>query len=120
MKFASVTPPTSTQPALQQNVAPYTVCTDPLSVCVSGQAYFGNDPRFKTHLSTDKAIYRPGESVRLRAVYLHALTLAPMSPRSNHGVQLAIKGPKVRQCEALQTTSQPTPSTTTTAQQHTH
>jgi hypothetical protein len=38
-----------------------------------------SNARWSTHLSTDKPIYRPGDTVHIRAVFLHPVTRAPVS-----------------------------------------
>lgn len=35
--------------------------------------------RWSTHVSTDKPIYRPGDTVHIRAVFLHPITGEPVS-----------------------------------------
>ncbi len=39
---------------------------------------FGGPDRYATHVSTDKPIYRPGETVYLRSVHLHAHNRTPI------------------------------------------
>ncbi|GAQ89697.1 hypothetical protein KFL_005520040 [Klebsormidium nitens] len=41
-----------------------------------------SDSRWSTHISTDKPIYRPGDTVHIRAVVLHPITGAPVSSGS--------------------------------------
>ncbi len=52
----------------------------------------GGPDRYLTHISTDKPIYRPGETVYVRGVMLHALTRAPLESAVSASVE--IKGPK--------------------------
>jgi uncharacterized protein YfaS (alpha-2-macroglobulin family) len=53
----------------------------------------GND-RYLTFLSTDKPIYRPGESVYMRGVPLHYLTRKPAVTNAMQQAMIEIKGPK--------------------------
>ena len=53
----------------------------------------GND-RFLTYVSTDKPIYRPGESVFVRGVPLHYLTRKPPAANEMRQAIIEIKGPK--------------------------
>ncbi len=39
---------------------------------------FGGPERYTTHVSTDKPLYRPGETVYLRSVHLHAFKHTPL------------------------------------------
>lgn len=59
----------------------------------STTADLGGPDRYLTHVSTDKPIYRPGETVYIRAVMLHAVTRAPLTGTAAP-VSIEIKGPK--------------------------
>ncbi len=54
----------------------------------------GGDERYLAHVSTDKPIYREGETVYLRAVVLNARTSAPYRQPSGLSADVLIKGPK--------------------------
>lgn len=54
----------------------------------------GGEARYLTHVSTDKPIYRIGESVYVRAVLLHARTHEPMGDSRRLMAMVEIKGPK--------------------------
>ncbi|GAQ87713.1 alpha-2-macroglobulin [Klebsormidium nitens] len=68
-----------------------------------------SDTRWSTHLSTDKLVYRPGDTVHIRAVLLHPITGAPVSKEpSAYGKDGTVKvmSPK-GSVEASVATSQP-------------
>jgi hypothetical protein len=52
----------------------------------------GSVERYRTHVSTDKPIYRTGEKIYARAVVLHAISHYPMT--NNGTASFEIKGPK--------------------------
>ena len=52
----------------------------------------GGPERYLTHVSTDKPIYRPGESMYVRGVVLHHLTNKPLSESISAAVEVI--GPK--------------------------
>jgi alpha-2-macroglobulin-like protein len=52
----------------------------------------GGADRYLTYVSTDKPIYREGETVYVRAVTLHASTRVPYN--ANNYAQVEVKGPK--------------------------
>ena len=53
----------------------------------------GND-RYLTYVSTDKPIYRPGETLFMRGISLHYLTRKPMTTNEVRQAIIEIKGPK--------------------------
>lgn len=53
---------------------------------------FGGEKRIAAYLSTDKMIYRPGETIYFRIVALDAFHNFPV--RENHAATLKIKGPR--------------------------
>ncbi|MEZ0265307.1 MAG: MG2 domain-containing protein, partial [Phycisphaerae bacterium] len=55
-------------------------------------ADLGGADRYRTFVSTDKPIYRPGEKVYVRAAILHAATNVPLTQNANPMVE--ILGPK--------------------------
>ena len=54
----------------------------------------GGADRYMTYLSTDKPIYRPGETMYIRGVVLHHSSRQPLPPNSNLQGAFSIKGPK--------------------------
>lgn len=54
----------------------------------------GGPDRYLTAVSTDKPIYKPGETVYLRAVTLHHTTRAPLPTDQQSRTQIEITGPK--------------------------
>jgi hypothetical protein len=54
----------------------------------------GGKGRYRTHLSTDKPVYKLGETVYIRGVILDASHHTPMSKTEQATAQLQIKGPK--------------------------
>jgi hypothetical protein len=54
----------------------------------------GGENRYLTFLSTDKPIYRPGETIYMRAVMLHHATRQPLPEGISYGAQVEIVGPK--------------------------
>lgn len=54
----------------------------------------GGADRYMTYLSTDKPIYRPGETMYIRGVVLHHSSRQPLPPNSNLQGAFNIKGPK--------------------------
>ncbi|MGH7202495.1 MAG: MG2 domain-containing protein, partial [Planctomycetaceae bacterium] len=54
----------------------------------------GGAERYLTHLSTDKPIYRPGETLYLRGVVLHANTHKPLPQDQQVAAAVKVKGPK--------------------------
>lgn len=59
-----------------------------------GSDTLGGSERFLTHLSTDKPIYRAGETVYARAVALNALTRKPLGADKQFWAMMEIVGPK--------------------------
>ncbi|MFP6611735.1 MAG: MG2 domain-containing protein, partial [Pirellulales bacterium] len=57
-------------------------------------AALGGQQRFLTHLSTDKPIYRAGETLYMRGVLLHHATHKPLPQNQNAAAVCEIKGPK--------------------------
>lgn len=61
---------------------------------------FHKGPRVKTHVSTDKPVYRPGDTVYVRGVVLDAADLAPVGVNEHgtasplHSANVVVKGPK--------------------------
>ncbi|MDR2209267.1 MAG: hypothetical protein LBE22_09900 [Azoarcus sp.] len=68
----------------------------------------GGKERFLLLLSTDKPIYKPGETIYARAVMLRSDTFFPM--QDNSGVELTVTGPRY---DELFTTWAPTQNSTT-------
>ena len=60
----------------------------------SGTAALGGADRYLTQLSTDKPIYRPGETVYVRGVLLHAVTNRPLPGKTTANPSVSILGPK--------------------------
>ncbi len=54
----------------------------------------GGGDRYLTYVSTDKPIYRPGESLFVRAVPLHYITRKPIAAAQALPTTVEIKGPK--------------------------
>jgi len=54
----------------------------------------GGALRYRTHLSTDKPIYRGGETVYIRGVILHAADHTPLGEDNAAAAEIEIKGPK--------------------------
>jgi hypothetical protein len=54
----------------------------------------GGGDRYLTYVSTDKPIYRPGESLFVRAVPLHYITRKPIAAAQALPATVEIKGPK--------------------------
>ena len=54
----------------------------------------GGPERYSTHVSTDKPVYRPGESFYARAVVLRADTRAPLPGGQQQQAQVEVIGPK--------------------------
>jgi len=52
------------------------------------------DGNYAIHVSTDKPLYKPGETVYGRGVVLHVLTRRPPSSRLPHLVRLRVLGPR--------------------------
>ncbi|MCA9269703.1 MAG: hypothetical protein KDA41_14585, partial [Planctomycetales bacterium] len=52
----------------------------------------GGPDRYLTHVSTDKPIYRPGETLYVRGVVLHALSNKPQTQNTYAAIQ--VQGPK--------------------------
>ncbi len=62
---------------------------------VAKTADLGGPSRYTTHLSTDKPIYRPNETVYIRGVLLHAITHQPLGAKApQRPARLEILGPK--------------------------
>ena len=54
----------------------------------------GGADRYLTHVSTDKPIYRPGETIYMRGVLLHHATREPLPEAQATDAIIEIKGPK--------------------------
>ncbi len=54
----------------------------------------GGHERFLTHLSTDKPLYRPGETLYVRGAILHHSTRKPLPQSGQVSALVEIKGPK--------------------------
>jgi uncharacterized protein YfaS (alpha-2-macroglobulin family) len=54
----------------------------------------GGADRYLTHVSSDKPLYRPGETVYIRGVVLHAVSRKPLADKQQAGAQIQITGPK--------------------------
>ncbi|NQT39200.1 MAG: A-macroglobulin complement component, partial [Planctomycetes bacterium] len=54
----------------------------------------GGADRYRTHLSTDKPIYRPGETLYVRGVLLHHSTRVPLAENAQFQALVEIHGPK--------------------------
>lgn len=54
----------------------------------------GGQDRYLTHVSTDKPIYRPAETVFVRGVVLHHATRKPLDPNTQVNSLVEIRGPK--------------------------
>lgn len=67
---------------------------DEAKVAVAKADVLGGEERFLTHVTTDKPIYRAGESVYVRGVILEAHKHAPLKADGNLMAQITIKGPK--------------------------
>lgn len=57
-------------------------------------AALGGSDRFLTFLSTDKQVYRVGETVYARAVLLHAISRGPLADGNAAQAQFEVRGPK--------------------------
>src|SRR5215472_13886875 len=57
-------------------------------------AEFGGVERYLVHVSTDKPIYRSGERLYVRGVFLRAAGHTPMTTGLSETVSFEIKGPK--------------------------
>ena len=57
-------------------------------------AEFGGVERYLVHVSTDKPIYRSGERLYVRGVFLRATGHTPMTTSSSETLSFEIKGPK--------------------------
>jgi hypothetical protein len=60
----------------------------------SATEILGGANRFLTHVSTDKPIYRPGETVYIRGVVLHANSRKPLDQAKQTTAQIQVTGPK--------------------------
>jgi len=54
----------------------------------------GGEGRYLTHVSTDKPIYKPGETLYLRGVLLHHATHAPLPEKEKFPALIEVIGPK--------------------------
>ena len=66
---------------------------NPPKLSLASSDTLGGADRYLTHLSTDKPIYRPGESLYARGVILHHRTRKPM-PEGQTQAVVEIRGPK--------------------------
>ena len=65
-------------------IAGFAVCACLVAALAAEKATpqsLGGDKRYITYLSTDKPIYRPGETLRLRGVVLNAAAHQPLPGR---------------------------------------
>jgi hypothetical protein len=60
---------------------------------VTGQT-LGGDERYLTHVSTDKPLYKHGETIRVRGVILHHATHKPLPEKANLPALIEVIGPK--------------------------
>ena len=65
-----------------------------LPVAKDGPAKLGGIERYRTHVSTNKPIYRGGETVYVRAVVLDAVTNRPLPANAVAAAEIEIVGPK--------------------------
>ncbi len=68
--------------------------TEPRTPVAVTSSVLGGADRYMTYLSTDKQIYRPGETMYVRGVVLHHKTRKPLPPDSSLQAAFNIKGPK--------------------------
>jgi len=54
----------------------------------------GGKVRYLTHVSTDKPMYKPGETVYVRGVVLEASSRKPLGDKQQVSSQIQVKGPK--------------------------
>src|SRR5438093_740254 len=66
----------------------------PFAAAPQNPAEFGGVERYLVHVSTDKPIYRIGERLYVRGVFLRAGGHTPMTPGLGEPVSFEIKGPK--------------------------
>lgn len=78
--------------AAQNGGAPEQPATGPTGLVRS--ADLGGDQRYLAHLSTDKPIYRLGETVFVRGVLLHAVNQKPLADNLAVFAVVEIQGPK--------------------------
>ena len=64
------------------------------SPAASPSETLGGGDRYLTYVSTDKPIYRPGETLLMRGVPLHSLTRKPLPANQPLDAIVEIKGPK--------------------------
>jgi alpha-2-macroglobulin-like protein len=85
--------PAPSRPALVTTLVAVAVLTwSHVRADKSARPALGGPNRYLTALSTDKPIYRPGETVWVRGVVLHAFDHTPLRETANPSVE--IKGPK--------------------------
>ncbi|MDC0317735.1 MG2 domain-containing protein, partial [bacterium] len=68
--------------------------TEPHTPTKVSTSELGGADRYMTYLSTDKPIYRPGETMYVRGVVLHHRSRKPLPSNSNLQAAFNIKGPK--------------------------
>lgn len=68
--------------------------TEPRTPVTVTTSELGGEDRYMTYLSTDKPIYRPGETMFVRGVVLHYRSRKPLPPNSDLQAAFNIKGPK--------------------------
>ena len=68
--------------------------TEPRTPVTVTTSELGGADRYMTYVSTDKPIYRPGETMYVRGVVLHHRSRKPLPPNSNFQAAFNIKGPK--------------------------
>ena len=66
----------------------------PFAAAPQNAAEFGGVERYLVHVSTDKPIYRSGERLYVRGVFLRAAGHTPMTTSLGETVSFEIKGPK--------------------------
>jgi hypothetical protein len=68
--------------------------TEPRTPVAVTSSVLGGADRYMTYLSTDKPIYRPGETMYVRGVVLHHKSRKPLPTNINLQAAFNIKGPK--------------------------
>jgi len=80
--------------ALSLAVAAAVLCRSDLLAAKSTTQELGGPDRFLTAVSTDKPIYRPGETVYVRGVVLNAQDHSPLKANQQATAMIEVKGPK--------------------------
>ncbi len=68
--------------------------TEPRTPVAVTSSVLGGADRYMTYLSTDKPIYRPGETMYVRGVVLHHKSRKPLPTNINLQAAFNIKAPK--------------------------